>query len=139
MGKRRAPSLRQKLKCQIDRELSVPGLQVGAQGLSEADLERVLSEQNRKNFYRYELIEGVDPFGEPIVSYLNNMERRPHFPAEVTRRKTAGLRQQAGGQSEIAKVIGISLPTLCLNYPNEPRSSSQTCRRHVPNYGERKE
>jgi len=132
MGKRRAPSLRQKLKSQIERGSRAGTSEEGAARVSEADLREALADRNLASFSPFEVTGGVDLFGEPIVSNPNRMGRPPHLPTKQSRRQVAKLRAKGRSQPEIAKVIGISLPTLRLNYPNELGSSSQTWRRRAP-------
>lgn len=137
MDKRRAPSLRQKLKSQIEATLSADASEGGAERLSEADLREALAARNLRTFSRFEVTGGVDLFGEPIVSNPNRMGRPPHLPTIRTRKQVSDMRAEGRTQPEIAKVIGISLPTLRLNYPNELGSSSQTWRGRASNSGER--
>lgn len=68
-----------------------------------------------------------DLFGDPVPP-----ARRPgrprHVPTDATRAKVRELYQAGSRQPAIAAALGITVPTLTLNYPAELNSSSQTWR-----------
>lgn len=70
----------------------------------------------------------LDLFGCPVEHRLG---RPRHLPSEASRALVAKLREGGATQVEIAEVIGLSLPTLRLNYPTELGSGSSTWRRRA--------
>jgi hypothetical protein len=72
------------------------------------------------NYFR-----GCDLFGDPIA--LPRGRGRPrHIPTERTRALVRQLRADGLNQGAIAQALGITIPTLLLNYPAELGSKSQT-------------
>ena len=76
-----------------------------------------------------------DLFGRAIEPRLVRMGRPRHVPTDEIRRKIRRLHIAGKRQPEIAALIGVSLPTLRLNYFSELGSSSQTWRRRVASGG----
>lgn len=74
----------------------------------------------------------LDLFGAPLARPLKALGRPRHEPTENDRRCVRELR--AGGLSHvaIARAMGITPPTLRLNYFQELGSASQTWRRRLP-------
>ena len=67
----------------------------------------------------------VDLFGEPVPP--KRAPGRPrHVPTGESRALVEQLRGEGGEQVEIAAALGVSLPTLRLNYAAELQSKSQT-------------
>jgi hypothetical protein len=64
----------------------------------------------------------VDLFGQPVVTRLG---RPRHLPTDTSRALVAELRAGGATQAEIAAAIGITPPTLRLNYPVELGSASK--------------
>ena len=73
-----------------------------------------------------------DLLGEPIRPGAGRRGRPMHIPSAATRRMVLELREAGRSQTEIAMALGISGPTLRLNYPAELGSGSTTWRRRVP-------
>lgn len=72
-----------------------------------------------------------DLFGLAIRPGAGKPGRPVHMPSPETRRTVRDLRAAGALQLEIAKALGISLPTLRLNYAIELQSTSQTWRRRA--------
>lgn len=72
----------------------------------------------------------VDLFGEPIVP-PRGPGRPRHVPTPESRARVAELRETGLTHVQIAASIGITHPTLELNYPVELRSTSQAWRRRA--------
>lgn len=70
-----------------------------------------------------------DLFGEPIDPRRGLTGRPRHMPTEALRRQVRALRQAGLSHDAIAAQIGITGPTLRLNYPDELGSSSQVWKR----------
>ena len=75
--------------------------------------------------------EGLDLFGEPIDPRRGWQGRPRHRPTEATRATVAELHGEGLDQLAIAKALGITAPTLRLNYPTELGSTSQVWRRRA--------
>ena len=75
--------------------------------------------------------DGLDLFGEPIDARRGQTGRPRHRPTAATRVRVAELRGEGLDQLAIAKALGITAPTLRLNYPTELRSTSQVWRRRA--------
>lgn len=71
-----------------------------------------------------------DLFGEPMRPPRGKGRPR-HEPTEQLRAKVRGLRLAGRTQPEIAAAIGLTVPTLALNYASELESTSQTGRRRA--------
>lgn len=83
------------------------------------------------------LTPALDLFGDPIRPRLGLAGRPRHVPTKALRKKVAELHARGKGQLEIAAAIGISAPTLRLNYVSELESKSQVWRLRIER--ERKE
>lgn len=70
----------------------------------------------------------VDLFGEPI-SEPRGAGRPRHVPTEAQRCLVAAMHRDGHRQPAIAKRLGITVPTLLLNYAVELDSTSRTGRR----------
>lgn len=66
-----------------------------------------------------------DLFGFEIEP-ARGMGRPRHVPTEATRALVAQLRAEGAAQEAIAQRLGITGPTLRLNYPRELGSNSKT-------------
>lgn len=73
----------------------------------------------------------VDLFGEPILPSLGRPGRPRHMPTEASRQQVRALRRLGNTQLEIAASIGITHPTLLLNYADELGSKSTTAQRRA--------
>lgn len=71
----------------------------------------------------------LDLFGEPINPHRGKSGRPRHFPTRVLRQLVRELHAQGQRQPAIARALGITVPTLALNYPDELESKSQRWRR----------
>lgn len=72
-----------------------------------------------------------DLFGEPVQPGRGQSGRPRHVPTQSTRARVAELRGAGLSIARIAAEIGISHPTLMLNYPAELGSASSAWRRRV--------
>lgn len=87
----------------------------------------------------------LDLFGQPR-SEPRGRGRPRHVPTPELREKVRKLRARGKNLLEVAAAIGITHPTLLLNYPNECASTSQAWRRRelrdrelkIPSEGEEK-
>ena len=70
-----------------------------------------------------------DLFGNRISPTSGRKGRPRHVPTPETRAKVAELHQAGAKQPTIAAAIGITIPTLILNYPIELESKSRAWRR----------
>lgn len=68
-----------------------------------------------------------DLFGDP-VPVKRGAGRPRHVPSDATRAKVRELHHAGEKQPAIAAALGITVPTLTLNYPAELGSSSQAWR-----------
>lgn len=71
----------------------------------------------------------VDLFGEPITPAEDCRGRPPHVPTDATRETVRRLRGEGRQQRDIAKAVGLTVPTLHRHYPEELESTSQARRR----------
>jgi len=72
-----------------------------------------------------------DMFGHPIDPRRGLHGRPRHLPTIELRQRVSQLHAQGLSHLDIAAEIGISAPTLRLNYPAELESRSQTWRRRA--------
>lgn len=77
----------------------------------------------------------LDLLGDPIDPGHGQRGRPRHIPTDEIRCKIICFLIDGKRQPEIAALIGVSLPTLRLNYFRELGSSSQTWRRRVASGG----
>jgi hypothetical protein len=70
-----------------------------------------------------------DLFGQPVRPGLGLKGRPRHMPSDDLRRKVRYLHEFGFSHDEIAKEIGITAPTLRLNYFHELESSSLASRK----------
>ena len=71
----------------------------------------------------------LDLLGDPIDPGHGQRGRPRHMPTDALRRKVRALKVKGLSQVGIAAAIGITEPTLRLNYPVELESMSQVWRR----------
>lgn len=67
-----------------------------------------------------------DLFGNPISPTYGRPGRPRFMPKRADRRLVRKLRRAGATQAEIAAQLGITIPTLALNFPAE--LESRTCR-----------
>lgn len=72
-----------------------------------------------------------DLFGFPVTVKPDRRGRPRHVPTAAARALVIELRDQGLLQPEIAEALGISQPTMVLNYPQELGSTSQAWRRRA--------
>lgn len=72
----------------------------------------------------------LDLFGDPVPP-RRGAGRPRHAPTEATRAKVRELHRAGWKQPAIASALGITVPTLTLNYPAELESSSQAWRTRI--------
>lgn len=73
---------------------------------------------------------GRDLFGEPL--FVPRPQGRPrHVPTEATRQRVRELHGEGLPQMAIAQAIGLTVPTMLLNYHRELESTSQVWRRRA--------
>jgi|GEM_PF-3444731 len=77
-----------------------------------------------------------DLLGEPIRPGMGRAGRPIHLPTEASRARVLQLAGDGVTQDRIAAEIGISMPTLRLNYAAELRSRSTTWRRRAAAQGD---
>jgi hypothetical protein len=77
----------------------------------------------------------IDLFGLPTVPPRGRGRPR-HVPTDALRRGVRELHELGLNQLEIARAIGISVPTMLLHYPKELQSTSQARRRWLATEGE---
>lgn len=70
-----------------------------------------------------------DLFGDPIDPKRGGPGRPRHMPTAAQRQLVRDMHAEGRSQTEIAQAIGITCPTLLLNYFAELESSSQAWRR----------
>lgn len=80
-----------------------------------------------------------DLLGEPIRPGVGRRGRPMHIPSDVTRGTVREMRKAGCTQAAIAEALGISGPTLRLNYPIELGSGSTTWRRRAGRNSSREE
>jgi hypothetical protein len=73
----------------------------------------------------------LDLFGQPVEPRSSRGGRPRHLPTPTSRALVAELRAGGATQTEIADAIGITPPTLRLNYPVELGSTSTVWRRRA--------
>lgn len=76
-----------------------------------------------------------DLFGHAIEQKREARGRPRHMPTAELRARVMSLHAEGLNQPNIAKAIGISLPTLLLNYPVELDSKSQSGARRAVREG----
>lgn len=111
--------------------LSSPG--AGVPGAPNADLASAELAADGPN----KLAPAVDLFGEPVDPRRGQVGRPRHMPSDPRRAKVAELHAAGFSHLEIAAALGITAPTLRLNYPAELNSRSQTWRRQLERDRER--
>lgn len=67
----------------------------------------------------------LDLFGDPIDPRRGLSGRPRHMPTAAHRALVRELRAEGKPQVAIAQALGITVPTLQLNYPKELNSTSQ--------------
>nr|WP_143840501.1 hypothetical protein [Novosphingobium panipatense] len=67
----------------------------------------------------------LDLFGEPLDPRRGLAGRPRHMPTESQRAKVRMLMAEGKCQLAIAQALGITVPTLVLNYPTELNSRSE--------------
>lgn len=72
-----------------------------------------------------------DLLGDPIRPGAGRRGRPVHLPTPETRARVVELREAGAGQDAIAAVLGISGPTLRLNYAAELQSRSTVWQRRA--------
>jgi hypothetical protein len=72
----------------------------------------------------------LDLFGDPVLP-PRGCGRPRHAPTAELRAKVAQLHREGLSQPKIALAIGITIPTLVLNYPSELESSSRAAARRI--------
>ena len=72
----------------------------------------------------------LDLFGEPVAA-KRGAGRPRHLPTAATRQKVSELHRAGAKQPAIATALGITVPTLTLNYPSELESNSQAWRARI--------
>jgi len=72
-----------------------------------------------------------DLYGQPVDLREGRVGRPRHLPTEASRALVAAMRAEGADQLAIAAAIGISGPTLRLNYPQELGSRSTVWRRRA--------
>ena len=72
----------------------------------------------------------LDLFGEPVAP-KRGAGRPRHTPTAATRQKVEELHRAGAKQPAIATALGITVPTLTLNYPSELESNSQAWRARI--------
>jgi len=90
-----------------------------------------LAKANKRTFFPLEATYQADLFGEPVQPGRDRSGRPRHVPTQATRARVIELRAEGLSQLAIAAALGISGPTLRLNYPVEIGSASRTWRRRV--------
>lgn len=73
----------------------------------------------------------VDMFGHPVDPRHGCAGRPRHMPTAAQRTQVRALHADGRTQLEIARTIGITIPTLTLNYPDELNSKSQGRRKRA--------
>lgn len=73
----------------------------------------------------------LDLFGEPVRPGFGQRGRPRHMPTPATRARVIELRSEGLSHLSIAAALGITHPTLVLNYPAELGSASQAWRRRA--------
>lgn len=86
---------------------------------------------NKRTFFPLEETYPRDLFGEPVQPGRGRSGRPRHVPTDSTRARVAELRGEGLSLPLVAAAIGISVPTLQLNYPVELGSGSTVWRRRV--------
>lgn len=72
----------------------------------------------------------LDLFGLPIVEGRGRGRPR-HLPTDEQRARVRELANEGRAQLAIAQALGITVPTLLLNYPNELKSKSLAWRKRA--------
>jgi AraC-like DNA-binding protein len=86
---------------------------------------------NKLQFFPIEETYPRDLFGEPVQPGRGQSGRPRHVPTSETRARVAELRAEGLSIAQIARELGLSQPTLQLNYPIELGSGSTVWRRRV--------
>jgi hypothetical protein len=84
---------------------------------------------NFRNYFPLEETYGRDLFGEPVPPGRGRSGRPRHVPTAATRARVVELRAEGLSIAAIARELGLSQPTLQLNYPVELGSGSRAWRR----------
>lgn len=113
----------------LHSEVRSLGAACAAHGDSLVDLAQTQAEPNQDRFYGIELGAERDLFGDPIAPGSGRRGRPIHLPSAASRALVASMRADGAKQTEVCAALGISAPTLRLNYPRELGSSSTTWRR----------
>lgn len=67
----------------------------------------------------------LDLLGDPVRPGAGRKGRPCHLPTPESREMVAAMHRAGEGQSSIALALGITIPTLVLNYPSELESNSR--------------
>lgn len=86
---------------------------------------------NKRTFFPLEETYDRDLFGKPVQPGRGRSGRPRHVPTPETRSRVAELRGEGLSHLAIARAIGISDPTLRLNYAVELGSGSTVWRRRA--------
>lgn len=108
-----------------------------ADSVSETDIRAAIAARNISQFSPVESHVERDLFGDPVPPGADRPGRPIHIPTLETRSRVERLRAKGLTHDAIAGAIGISAPTLRLNYPVELGSSSQTWRHRQTEKGKR--
>lgn len=73
----------------------------------------------------------LDLFGDPVDPRRGLAGRPRHMPTDAQRAQARALRSDGLPLLVIAHALGITVPTLQLNYPDELNSTSQAWRRRA--------
>jgi len=77
-----------------------------------------------------------DLFGQPIDTGRGKRGRPRHIPTTADRALVGRLHGEGQSQTRIAAALGITVPTLLLNYPDELQSKSQARLKRIHNEGD---
>ena len=87
--------------------------------------------ENFRTYFQVEAAYATDLFGEPVQPGRGQKGRPRHVPTVATRLRVRELRALCLSIAAIARELGVSHPTLQLNYPVELGSGSSTWRRRA--------
>lgn len=85
--------------------------------------------ENSRTYFQLEATYATDLFGEPIQPRRGRAGRPRHVATVATRLRVRELRAHGLSIAAIARELGVSHPTLQLNYPVELGSGSRAWRK----------
>lgn len=135
MGRRRRPQWSRGRRAARSIVLLAGADQGAVCATIEGDLVRPAALENPP--IKLSLPPALDLFGEPVPA-PRGLGRPRHVPTAELRGRVRQLRAEGLNLLEIAVAIGITHPTLLLNYPAELGSSSQAWRRRAERDGKEK-